>query len=110
MQTSTGDVTSYQRLGTISFDLDGAPAKLTLYRDDHGGEFFLPFVDATSGKETCGTGRYLDVEQTHDGKIVVDFNCAYNPYYAHIEKWSCPQTPFENRIQVPIRAGEKNFK
>ena len=110
MQTSAGDVTSYQRWGTISFDLKGAPAKLTLYRDDHGGELFLPFVDGTSGKETYGAGRYLDVEQTHDGKIVVDFNYAYNPYCAYNDQWSCPLTPFENHIQVPIRAGEKNFK
>ena len=50
------------------------------------------------------------MEQTHDGKIVVDFNCAYNPYCAYNEKWSCPLTPFENCIQVPIKAGEKNFK
>jgi uncharacterized protein (DUF1684 family) len=110
MQTSTGDVTSYQRWGTVSFDVDGESATLTLYRADHGDNFFLPFVDTTSGKETYGAGRYLDVEQTHDGKIVVDFNYAYNPYCAYNEKWSCPLTPFENRIQVPIRAGEKNFK
>ena len=110
MQTSTGDVTSYRRWGTISFDVEESQAVLTLYRDDHGGEFFLPFVDATSGKETYGAGRYLDVQQTHDGRIVVDFNYAYNPYCAYNENWSCPLTPFENRIQVPIRAGEKNFK
>ena len=110
MQTSTGDVTSYQRWGTISFEVEGQPAKLTLYRDEHGGQFFLPFVDTTSGKETYGAGRYLDVEQTHDGEILVDFNYAYNPYCAYNEQWSCPLTPFENRIQVPIRAGEKKFK
>ena len=110
MQTSTGDVTSYQRWGTISFEVEGQPAKLTLYRDEHGGQFFLPFVDTTSGKDTYGAGRYLDVEQTHDGEILVDFNYAYNPYCAYNEQWSCPLTPFENRIQVPIRAGEKKFK
>lgn len=110
MQTSTGDVASYQRWGTVSFEVEGQPAKLTLYRDEHGGNFFLPFADATSGKETYGAGRYLDVEQTHDGAIVVDFNYAYNPYCAYNERWSCPLTPFENRIQVPIRAGEKKFE
>ena len=78
--------------------------------NEHGGSFFLPFVDATSGKETYGAGRYLDIELTHDGEIVVDFNYAYNPYCAYNEQWSCPLTPFENRVQVPIRAGEKNFK
>lgn len=110
MQTSTGDATSYQRWGTVSFEVDGQTAKLTLYRHKDGGNIFLPFVDATSGEETYGAGRYLDVEQTHDGEIVVDFNYAYNPYCAYNEQWSCPLTPFENRVQVPIRAGEKNFK
>ena len=110
MQTSTGDVAEYVRWGNVSFEVDGQVAELTLYRDASGGEFFLPFADATSGDETYGAGRYLDLEELPGGRVLVDFNKAYNPYCAYNERWSCPLTPFENRIGVPIRAGEKNFK
>ena len=110
MQTSTGDVASYRRWGKVRFDVDGEPAELTLYKDLDGGEFFLPFADATSGTETYGAGRYLDVHPIPGGKVLVDFNYAYNPYCAYNEEWSCPITPFENRLKVSVRAGEKSFK
>jgi uncharacterized protein len=107
MQTSTGDVQSYQRFGRVRFDVDGQPAELTLYKSEDG--FFLPFVDALANQETYGAGRYLEPEPLGDGKFSINFNLAYNPYCAYNEFWSCPLTPFENHIKVPIRAGEKNF-
>ena len=110
MQTSTGDVAQYVRLGRVSFSADGEAASLTVFGDAHGHELFLPFADATSGEETYGAGRYLDVQRQHGGRLLVDFNYAYNPYCAYNEAWSCPLTPFENRIGAPIRAGERNFK
>lgn len=110
MQTSTGDIAEYIRWGRVSFDVEGESAELTLYKDSDGHSVFLPFADATSGSETYGAGRYIDVLVSHDGKASVDFNYAYNPYCAYNEMWSCPLTPSENRLKVPIRAGEKNFK
>jgi len=110
MQTSTGSVAPYKRWGKIQFIVGGEPAELTLYRNPDGGTFFLPFVDATSGTETYGSGRYVEVELLSDGKIVVDFNYAYNPYCAYNDRWSSPLTPFENRLKVPLQAGEKSFK
>ena len=107
MQTSTGDTRSYRRYGRLQFTVDGQPAGLTLYADEHG--FFLPFVDALAGKETYGAGRYLEPRPLDDGTFLVDFNLAYNPYCAYNEQWSCPLTPFEKRLSVPIRAGEKLF-
>ena len=74
------------------------------------GELFLPFADATSGVETYGAGRYLEPEALPDGRMSVDFNYAYNPYCAYNERWSCPITPAENRIDVPIRGGERIFR
>ena len=71
-----------------------------------GGQFFLPFADATSGKETYGSGRYLEVHEFRDGRVLADFNYAYSPYCAYNDIWSCPITPFENRLPVPIRAGK----
>ena len=109
MQTSTGDMASYLRWGKIAFEVEGKPVELTIYKEPHGGEVFLPFADATSGIETYGSGRYLDPRDLSDGKVLVDFNYAYNPYCAYNEQWSCPLTPFENRLQVPVRAGEKSF-
>ena len=110
MQTSTGDAASYLRWGKVSFDVDGETAQLTVYKDTDGDGYFLPFADGTSGDETYGAGRYLDLHERADGRLQVDFNYAFNPYCAYNKSWSCPLTPFENRLRVPIRAGEKSFK
>ena len=69
----------------------------------------LPLRDATSGKETYGAARYLDIEQRPTDEYVIDFNLAYNPYCAYSEDYVCPFPPRENWLSVPIRAGEKNF-
>ncbi len=105
--TSTGDVQHYVRYGKFKFTVDGQPAELTLYASEHG--FFLPFVDALANKETYGAGRYLDPEILSNGKVLIDFNLAYNPYCMYNDRWSCPLTPFENRLKVPVRAGEKLY-
>ncbi len=107
MQTSTGDVQVYTRYGRFQFEVDGQPAELTVYHSNGG--FFLPFVDSQAPKETYGAGRYLEPEPLGGGRFLVDFNLAYNPYCAYNDMWSCPLTPFENHLKVPIRAGEKNF-
>ncbi len=109
MLTNTGDVAAYQRWGAISFEVDGHPAGLTVFKDPEEGDAFLPFADATSGSETYGAGRYLDVEPLPDGRLLVDFNYAYSPNCAYNDGWSCPLTPYENRMGVSIRAGEKSF-
>lgn len=107
MQTNTGDVQDFLRWGQIRFEIEGEPATLTLYVSLGGGGFFLPFMDATSGDETYSAGRYLEVEPLAEGKFIVDFNMAYNPYCAYNAMWTCPIPPKENRLSVPIRAGEK---
>ena len=108
MQTSTGGVQMYTRYGRIKFRVDGQDAELTIYQSEHG--YFLPFVDSLAGKETYPAGRYLDPEALPGNRFLVDFNLAYNPYCAYNEMWSCPITPPENRLKVPIRAGEKLFE
>jgi len=108
MQTSTGDYQTFQRYGKFSFEVDGQSAELTLYVNEHG--FFLPFADSLAGSETYPAGRYLDPERLQNGKFLVDFNLAYNPYCAYNEMFSCPLPPAENRLKVPIRAGEKIFE
>jgi len=105
MQTSTGDIQTHLRYGKIHFQVNHQEVELTLYKDAHG--FFLPFVDDLAGRETYGAGRYLEPELLPDGKVLVDFNYAYNPYCAYNDLYSCPLTPWENHLKVPIRAGEK---
>ena len=106
--TSTGDIQTYTRYGRFSFKVDSQDAELTIFHNENG--YFLLFVDSLAGAETYGAGRYLEPEELPNGKFLIDFNLAYNPYCAYNEMWSCPLPPPENRINVPIRAGEKNFK
>ena len=108
IQTNTGEVQAFDRIGKIHFQVEGEPAELTLYGNDQG--YFMPFADSLAGEETYGAGRYLEPMPLPDGRILVDFNLAYNPYCAYNDRWSCPLTPPENRLKVPIRAGEKVFQ
>lgn len=107
IQTNTGEVQSYTRLGKVEFKVEGKAASLTVYKNRNG--FFLPFADALAGGETYGAGRYLDPHELPGDRLLLDFNLAYNPYCAYNENWSCPLTPGENRLAVPIRGGEKVF-
>jgi hypothetical protein len=107
MQTSTGGVQSYTRHGTFRFQVEGEEAQLTIFRSENG--YFLPFVDSLAGEETYPAGRYLEPEALPGNRFYVDFNLAYNPFCAYNEMWSCPITPPENRLKVPVRAGEKLF-
>jgi uncharacterized protein (DUF1684 family) len=96
--------------------IDGDTLQLTIYQNidlmnQQGYEdyLFIPFNDLTNGMETYGGGRYLDVQQGEGDTLTLDFNKAYNPYCAYNPKYSCPIPPDENKLDVEIRAGEKNF-
>ena len=93
---------------TFTFDLGGAPRRLTAYELEGAhtdGRLFLPFLDATSGTETYGAGRYLDLEPDEDGTYAIDFNLAYHPSCVYAPQFSCPLTPAENRLPGPDRGG-----
>ncbi len=104
IETTTGETRTYLRHGRFIFTVDGQEAALTIYEAPYG--YFLPFTDAHRGEDTYGAGRYLEPEELPDGRFHVDFNLAYNPYCAYNEGWTCPITPAENRLTVPIEAGE----
>jgi uncharacterized protein (DUF1684 family) len=108
MATSAGDEQVYERYGVVRFTVEDQPAEVTLYASDDSDELFIPFRDATSGKETYGAGRYLELH-AHGDHVTIDFNYAYNPNCAYDPSWSCPLPPPENWLKVPIRAGEKTF-
>ena len=109
MATTTGDFQCKVAWGKCSFEVNGESVSLTVYQRAEADGFFLPFFDSTTGQETYGGGRYLDVLPLEDGWFLVDFNFAFNPYCAYNSSWSCVLPPSENRLGVPIRAGEKNF-
>lgn len=110
LQTSIGDLRDFDVHGTFIFEVGGQGGRLTAYRmvpEPVGfDELFVPFKDATTGKETYGAGRYLDVAR-HDGdNYVLDFNRAYNPLCAFSPRYNCPYPPPQNRLEMAVEAGE----
>ena len=97
------------RFGKLRFELDGITCALEVFKDPEQDMFLAPFNDATSGKETYASGRYIDLEENTSGIYDLDFNRAYNPYCAYNNEFSCPLPPAENTLSVPIRAGEKQY-
>jgi uncharacterized protein len=113
IQTSTGDRQSYVKYGNVEFDLNGTRFHLVVYKsaeDPFARSLFIPFSDETSGDETYGSGRYLDLEEQGGDDYELDFNLAYNPYCAYNDQYTCPIPPRENRLPIRILAGEKNYK
>ena len=104
---------SFTRFARVQFTLDAEHALDLYWLDGYGGGIYLCFADATSGTETYGACRYLldTVKGSdlggEDGKLVLDFNFAYNPSCAYDPRWVCPLAPPGNRLAVPIRAGER---
>ena len=107
--TSDDQTRIYQRAGIVRFQINGTDTQLTLLHHIGDDGYFVPFRDATSGTETYGAGRYLDLDLEVDGMVSLDFNLAYNPYCAYSEAYSCPLPPQENWLTVPIEAGEKTY-
>jgi len=109
MPTSTGRLRDYQRVGTLKFSLKGQPLRLTAFieADAPVTRLFVPFADQTSGEETYAAGRYMELDPTATGIYVVDFNIAYHPFCYYSAEYDCPYPPPENRLDVPIRAGER---
>ena len=116
LPNSGADTLSFSRLGRITLPFDDGPRSLSVFwMAGYAGGLFIPFRDATSGQETYGAGRYLvDAAKSADlggdparGTLIVDFNFAYQPSCAFDPRWACPLAPPENRLDRPIRAGER---
>ena len=110
MPTSTGKVRPMQRVGRLEFLLQGESLTLGAFVEagaTDANRLFVPFTDATSGVETYAAGRYLDLDLTATGIYIVDFNRAYHPYCLYNPEYDCPYPPPENRLKIPIRAGER---
>jgi len=108
-----GTVEKYLRHSFAEFELNGQKTKLLLLqaaKESDKRNFFLAFADATSGEETYGGGRYLNLRQDGKNSITIDFNLSYNPYCAYNPDFACPLPPKENILELPIKAGEKDYK
>jgi len=109
--TTKGSRQLFNRVGHFDLTIGGAPVRIHAYqsaeRDDPS--LFLPFRDITSGRESYGAARYLDLKVEHNDEYALDFNYAYNPYCAYSEDYACPLPPRENWLSVAIRAGEKRY-
>ena len=112
---TSGDLSyGFTHFASAQFGLEGRDLSLELYwLDGYGGGLLLPFRDATSGESTYGAGRYLldtvkgaDLGMI-DGRIVLDFNFAYNPSCVYDPSWVCPLAPPANRLPVPVMGGER---
>lgn len=110
MDTSDGNKRRMRRIGTLQFTLKGQPYSLTAFVDATENDMrrlFVPFGDLTSGTETYPGGRYLDLDRTATRVYDLDFNRAYHPFCVFNPDYVCPIPPKENRLKIPIRAGEK---
>ena len=109
MPTSTGQPRPFRRAGTLEFTLQGQPRTLTAFVEAEAPDMnrlFVPFADATTGTETYSGGRFMDLDRTLTGIYELDFNKAYTPYCYYSPTFECPYPPAENRLNIPIPAGE----
>lgn len=116
MATSLGIIKRYVQYGTITFQLHDSTFTLSIYQsmklreqEEYKDYLFVPFNDNTNYTETYGGGRYMDFRMGEivEGKLLVDFNKAYNPYCAYSGGYACPVPPAENKLNTNIKAGEK---
>jgi len=120
MATNTEEKSYYRKFGILTFTLKEKEMQLTLYESLEESEntvfedyLFLPFTDETSGSDSYGGGRYMDVFKSKintNGTLELNFNNTYNPYCAYNDDYSCPLTPRDNHLSMEILAGVKDFK
>ena len=104
-----GQNTAQKHGGKLEFDIEGKTYQLDAI-DEGGVRLFVAFADATSGKTTYGSGRFIELDKPDaDGYTYIDFNKAYNPPCAFTEFATCPLPPPQNRMNIAIPAGEKKY-
>jgi uncharacterized protein (DUF1684 family) len=116
LPNSGADTLAFSRVGRITIPFaQGARQLSVFWMAGYSGGLFIPFRDATNGTETYGAGRYLlDGAKSADlggdpdaGTLTIDFNFAFHPSCAFDPRWACPLAPPENRLDIPLRSGER---
>lgn len=111
MGSVIGTIDKYPVPGKLEFTRDGKHFEILPVIEVPGdAQYFIVFADRTSGKETYGAARFLYIDPPKDGKVVLDFNKAYNPPCAFTPFATCPLAPPENRLDLRVTAGEKNYR
>jgi len=118
LHTHSGKSKPYKEYGVLKFTIHDTLLSLHIYQStdmlkdaQYKDNLFLPFKDMTNYEATYGGGRYIDlkVADVKNGRVLLDFNKAYNPYCAYVDGYSCPIPPEENKLQIEIPAGEKTY-
>ncbi len=116
LPASSGDAPASDRIGHVEIPFASGPRSLAVFwLREYSGGLFVPFRDATNGRETYGGGRYvLDTAKGADlggdadaATLILDFNFSYQPSCAFDPRWSCPLAPPENGLDLGVRAGER---
>jgi hypothetical protein len=110
MLTSTGEMRKEARVGVLEFTLKGQQLALAAFIEAESPNLdllFVPCSDPTNGPETYAAGRYMELERTPTGLYNIDFNMAFNPFCYYNASYECPYPPKENRLPLPVRAGER---
>lgn len=116
MKTTTSREPEYAVFGKATFRLKGHKISLNVYQNvelvkkpGYEDYLFIPFSDRTNGIQTYGGGRFIDARVPNGDDLEIDFNSAYNPYCAYNHGYSCPVPPDENKLNISVKAGEKNW-
>jgi uncharacterized protein (DUF1684 family) len=107
IEDGDGRVQPYRCPGVVHFDKDGRRVSLLPLFERHEDRLVLLFSDLTSRDETYGAGRFLYAPPPEDGRVLLDFNKAFNPPCAFTPYAVCPLPPPENKLALRIEAGEK---
>ncbi|NER15441.1 DUF1684 domain-containing protein [Leptobacterium flavescens] len=117
MPTTTSRKSHEVKYGELHFTIEGKELVLNVYQNqqlkltqEYKDYLFLPYTDETNGTETYGGGRYIDLSVPEGDTLILDFNKSYNPYCVYNPKYSCPIVPGENRLDVDIKAGVKDYE
>ncbi len=112
LPTNDGKEERYLKYAYANFILKGKQQRLLILQPmvrQFQNKLMLIFTDETTGEETYGACRYIDLVKENDQSITIDFNRAYNPYCAYTDEFSCPLPPVGNHITVAVSVGEKDF-
>ncbi len=109
MPTSTGKMRDMEAVGVLAFTLKGQQLSLGAFVEAGQAveRLFVPFTDLTTGTETYAAGRYIEIDRSPTGVYVVDFNLAFHPFCYYNPDYDCPYPPPQNRLPIPVRAGER---
>ena len=107
--TIVGEQDVSESPGYVVFERGGKTYKLQA-ASESDGSLWLVFRDGTSGRTTAGGARQLIVPAPKGDTVLLDFNKTINFPCSYIPFATCPLAPPQNRLSVPINAGELKYE